>query len=146
MHQYKCLPCCIFEQQRQATTAQPAQPGRFCHLVGTMQHKKTNRDSKFSLSLSVSEGNLPSRHAFLYIMNYEQVLFVLRVLCSSWCSAQPHCLTHVGAAAYPFKCWSKIDLAVVWFRLKSQLYIRTLPQPFKASRSVFRGDGLIALN
>lgn len=38
-----------------------------------MQHKKANGDSKFSLSLSVSEGNLPSLHAFLQIMNSTEI-------------------------------------------------------------------------
>jgi len=39
-----------------------------------MQHKKDNLDSKFSFSLRVSEGTLPSLRAFLLIVNSTETM------------------------------------------------------------------------
>lgn len=53
--------------------AQPTQPGGLGRSVQSMQLGKDNLDSKFSFNFSVSGGALPSRRAFLQIMNSPEV-------------------------------------------------------------------------
>lgn len=41
------------------------------------------------------------------------MLYLFLVLCSTDYAAEHHCPTHVRTTTFPYKCRSKIDLAVV---------------------------------